>query len=91
MYCKPYPVDEVLMGEKEEKCAGLAEIELIFTTVAGMGLCFVFVLETVLIHEMFLLLQSRAQPGLLLTPHARQEDGGSEGAWKGHAQDTEPH
>ena len=62
----------------------MAGIEFIFFTVAGMGLCFGFVLETVLIDNpgMFWLLLSRAYPEpravLLLTPPARRLGGHKE-------------
>lgn len=54
----------------------LAGMELIFFTVAGVGLCFRFVLKTAMIIEMFSLLLSSActapKPFLLLTPPGRR-------------------
>ena len=65
----------------------LAGIELIFFIVASMGLCFGFVLETVLIIEMFSLLLSRAytesRPFLLLTPPRQRGGWGCTRSWEG--------
>ena len=63
-----------------------AGIELIFFVVAGMGLCFGFVLKTVLIIQFSLLLSSAytaSRPPLLLTPPRHGASWGSTRSWEG--------
>lgn len=69
----------------------LAGIQLIFSIVAGMGLCSEFVLEMVGPTEMFLLLliiaYSVSSPFPLLTLPTSEEVEGAPGAGKRHSWD----
>lgn len=67
----------------------LAGIEVIFFTVAGMGLCLGLVLDTELIIEMFLVLLSRActEPFRFSYHHIGKGIEGAQEVWKGHRWD----
>ena len=73
----------------------LARIELICLIIASMGLCFGFVLETVLIiqgcfHYCWAVL-TQSQGLFCLSPHPTSEEaGGAQGVWSGHSWDSWP-
>lgn len=62
-------------------CTGFCWCTVIFFITADTGLCFVFVLETVLINTFQLLLDTRVK----VLPHSTSEEsGGAQGVGKGH-------